>query len=122
MDEYGPARRYRRPLSHHSTWAAAPAQQSCRHGDDVQSGAETWQTWDTLVDDQRFRFAAEPEGFETQLRTLSTPFIHQPKSWQDAALAAFAIAADLELVTFDTGFRSFPGLRCRILSSEIGTK
>ena len=29
--------------------------------------------------------------------------------------AAFALSADAELVTFDTGFRSFAGLRYRIL-------
>ena len=30
-------------------------------------------------------------------------------------MAAFALATDVELVTFDTGFRSFAGLCCRIL-------
>lgn len=73
-------------------------------------------TWDALIADHRFRFAEEPEGFETQLRTLSAGFENHPKGWQEAYLAAFAIRADTELVTFDAGFRSFPGLRHRIMA------
>ena len=48
-------------------------------------------------------------------RALSASFAHQPKRSQDAYFAAFALAADAELVTFDTGFRSFAGLCCHIL-------
>jgi uncharacterized protein len=87
-------------------------------GADVQSGNEAWETWDALLADDRFRFADEPEGFEAEFRGLSTTFAHQPKRWQDAYLAAFALATDVELVTFDTGFRSFPSLRHRILTPE----
>ena len=87
-------------------------------GTDVQNGSEAWKTWDALLADHRFRFADEPDGFEAQFRGLTTPFAHHPKSWQDAYLAAFALATDVELVTFDTGFRSFPNLRHRILAPE----
>jgi predicted nucleic acid-binding protein len=83
----------------------------------MQSGTEVWETWDDLLADQRFRFADEPEDFEAQFRVLSSAFAHQPKRWQDAYLAAFALATDIEVVTFDTGFRSFPSLRRRILTS-----
>jgi len=86
-------------------------------GADVQTGIEVWETWDALLADQRFRFADEPEGFEARFRALSATFAHQPKRWQDAYLAAFALAADIEVVTFDAGFRSFPSLRHRILGS-----
>jgi len=89
-------------------------------GMDVQSGPEVWGTWDALLADRRFRFAEEPEGFGAQFRLLSTAFAHQPKRWQDACLAAFAIAANAELASFDTAFRSFPGLRHRIPGSETG--
>lgn len=87
-------------------------------GGDVQTGPEVWNTWNALLADGRFRFSDEPEGFEAELRSLTSAFTHQPKRWQDAALAAFAIASDAELVTFDTGFRTFPGLRYRILSPD----
>lgn len=87
-------------------------------GADVQNGREVWETWDALIGDARFRFADEPEGLELYLRSLSSSFASQPKRWQDAWLAAFALAVDAELVTFDKGFRSFPNLRYRILSLE----
>jgi predicted nucleic acid-binding protein len=35
--------------------------------------------------------------------------------WTDAYLAAFAITADIELVTFDQAFTQFKGLRSVIL-------
>jgi len=84
-------------------------------GTDVQSGTEAWQTWDALLADGRFRYADELEGLEAHLRLLTSALTYQPKRWQDACLAAFALAADMELVTFDAGFRSFPGLRHHIL-------
>ncbi|MGA3171827.1 MAG: TA system VapC family ribonuclease toxin [Chthoniobacteraceae bacterium] len=87
-------------------------------GADVQNGNAVWKTWDALLADHRFRFADEPEGFETHLRRLTARLGHQPKRWQDASLAALALAADAELVTFDAGFRSFSRLRCHVLESE----
>jgi predicted nucleic acid-binding protein len=85
-------------------------------GLDVQNGIEVWKTWDALLADDRFQFADEPEGFDAEFRVLSTALVHQPKRWQDAYLAAFALAADIELVTFDAAFRSFPGLRHSVLA------
>ena len=85
-------------------------------GPDVQNGSSAWTTWDALLADDRFRFADEPEGFEANFRLLSMPFGHQPKRWPDACLAAFALAMDVELATFDTGFRTFPGLRLGVLA------
>lgn len=38
--------------------------------------------------------------------------------WNDAYLAAFALAADFELITIDKGFSQFKNLRCKILSSQ----
>jgi len=87
-------------------------------GEDVQSGMEVWETWGALLVDQRFRFAGEPTGFDARFRALSATFARQPKRWQDAYLAAFALAMDIEVVTFDAGFRSFPNLRHRILASR----
>jgi predicted nucleic acid-binding protein len=37
-----------------------------------------------------------------------------PKLWNDAYLAAFALAAQLEVVSFDTGFAQFKGVKCLI--------
>jgi toxin-antitoxin system PIN domain toxin len=85
-------------------------------GADVQTGIEVWETWDALLADHRFRFADEPESFEAQFHVLTIAFAHHPKRWQDAYLAALALTMDVELVTFDTGFRCFPNLHHRILT------
>jgi hypothetical protein len=70
---------------------------------------------DAFLGDQRFRFDDEADGVEFHLRAPNASFVHQPKRWRDAYFAAFALTADAELVTFDSGFRSFAGLRYRIL-------
>lgn len=88
-------------------------------GVDVQSGSDAWTTWDALLADHRFRFVDEPAGFEAKFRFLSAAFGHQPKRWADACLAAFALAMDVELLTFDAGFRAFPGLHHHLLASEL---
>lgn len=84
-------------------------------GGNTLRGPEVWAAWDALVADRRFRFEEEPEGLARHFRALSLEITRQPNRWQDAYLAAFARAANLELVTFDTGFRSFPDLRLRLL-------
>jgi predicted nucleic acid-binding protein len=38
-----------------------------------------------------------------------------PNLWADAWLAALALSLDYELTTFDRGFRSFRGLRLKLL-------
>ncbi len=39
-----------------------------------------------------------------------------PNVWNDAYLAAFAMAGGYELVSFDKGFAQFSGLKCTILT------
>jgi uncharacterized protein len=76
---------------------------------------EAWRMYDDLFSDPRVVFAEEPEGVEplwrgyTQLRSFS------PKVWNDAYLAAFAEAADFEVVTFDRGFAQYQNVRLTIL-------
>ena len=81
------------------------------------STIECWRVYDTLMTDERFVFRPEPAGLERALQKLTRPHSFAPKLWQDAYLAAFAIAGGLQLVTFDQGFRSFVGLDCRVLSA-----
>ena len=49
-------------------------------------------------------------------RNLSSRVTASPKLWMDAYLAAFAIQANCESVTFDAGFRQFAGLRLELLA------
>ena len=41
-----------------------------------------------------------------------------PNVWTDAWLAALAISLDYEMTTFDRGFKSFRGLKLRLLQID----
>jgi uncharacterized protein len=75
-----------------------------------------WQVHDEMLSDSRFVFVEEPEGLDQIWRALSSQSIIAPHLWTDAYLAAFAAAARMQLVTFDRGFRHFPGVSVLILA------
>jgi toxin-antitoxin system PIN domain toxin len=76
---------------------------------------QAWRDYDTVMSDERFAYRSEPEDLETVLRRLMRGQHYAPKLWPDAYLAAFAIAAGLQFVTFDQGFRKFAGLQLELL-------
>jgi toxin-antitoxin system PIN domain toxin len=82
---------------------------------DVLSMSQAWQEYDALMLDPRIGFADEPPGLEYEWRRLTMLFQFSNKVWSDAFLAGMAIELNLELITFDAGFRNFPGLNCTIL-------
>lgn len=51
------------------------------------------------------------------LKPLALRDTASPKLWMDAWLAAFAICAGLQLVTFDRGFAQFAGLELLLLDA-----
>lgn len=72
--------------------------------------ADAWsvlQTWLTTGPVVRLH---EPEGCRARLTEMATAGLVTGRSWTDAYLAAFAIAARVRLVTFDAGFTCFSGL------------
>jgi len=77
---------------------------------------DAWGCYDQIFVDERVAFAEEPPGLQNSWRALTQQNRFSTNVWTDAYLAAFAIAADLELITFDKGFRQFKGLRHTILS------
>jgi len=85
---------------------------------DVCTTDGAWKLNDQLFGDSRFSLEAEPPTIEAELRRLTKGFPYSPKLWQDAYLAAFAVAADLSLVTFDQGFRKFRRLQSLVLTPE----
>ncbi len=87
-------------------------------GADVCGTDAAWKLNDQLLGDPRFTLEMEPPALEAALRQLTKGFPYSPKLWQDAYLAAFAVAADLPLVTFDQGFRKFRPLRSLVLSPD----
>jgi len=68
-----------------------------------------------MLGDERITLEDEPPAVAAEWRLLTDEESFSSKIWNDAFLAAFAKTAALELVTFDRGFRRYPGLRLRLL-------
>jgi uncharacterized protein len=83
---------------------------------DAVTLSEAWRMYDAFLGDPRVRFVREPAGLETLWRGYTQRRSFSPKVWNDAFLAAFARAADCELVSFDKGFTQYTDLKCTILS------
>ena len=75
-----------------------------------------WQKFDLYLGDTRVAYAEEPVGLESHWRAFTKSQLFSPQVWNDAYLAAFALAGQLELVTFDKGFKQYANLTCTILS------
>ncbi|MFZ4693941.1 MAG: TA system VapC family ribonuclease toxin [Verrucomicrobiia bacterium] len=83
--------------------------------EETLSPAEFWRGWDLMMEDDRFLRIEEPKGLEAAWRGVTVAIRKGQCSETDAYLAAFARAGGWGLVTFDRGFRRFPGLRVEIL-------
>ena len=75
-----------------------------------------WLGFDKLYNDPKVVFADEPQGIQPLWRGYSEHLSFSPKVWNDAFLAAFAVTADFDFITFDKGFTQYANLRCTILS------
>ena len=82
---------------------------------DVCTMVQAWEIYDEILEDDRFQFCSEPSALEQTLRQFTQSNRASSKLWQDAYLAAFAITAGLQMVTFDRGFKQFAELRKTIL-------
>ena len=65
--------------------------------------------------DPRVAYADEPEGIEERWRLFTKRQEFSPQVWNDAYLAAFAIVAQLELVTLDQGLSQYKPAVCTVL-------
>ena len=78
---------------------------------------EALAAWQQLADDPRsVHVEAEPPTHEHRFATLVTGREPTPNLWTDAWLAALALSLDYEMTTFDRGFRSFRGVRVKLLT------
>ena len=68
-------------------------------GKDAVTLPVAWQKFDIYMSDPRVAFAAEPDGIDGHWRGFTKNASFSPKVWNDAFLAAFALAASLEIVT-----------------------
>lgn len=77
--------------------------------------AQAWNAVQLLVDDPRVTPVEVPPSHSQLWHDNITRRQPTPDLWTDAWLAALAQACDIEMVTFDRGFRSFPKLKLRLL-------
>lgn len=71
---------------------------------------EAWITYQRFLAIPILRFMAEPSGLDDHFRALTTTGDFPHRLWTDAYLAAFCMAANCRLVSFDGDFQRFPGL------------
>ncbi len=78
---------------------------------------EAVQAWRQLQNDPRsLQIEAEPINHEARFVALISGREPTPNLWTDAWLAALAMSLDYEMATFDRGFKSFRGLKLRLLT------
>lgn len=87
------------------------------HGDALTM-ADAWRAYDTIFSDERVVYAEEPGEIEASWRSLTGGAAFSTNVWTDAYLAAFAQAADFELVTFDKGFAQYKNVRLTLLCRQ----
>jgi len=68
---------------------------------DMMNQEDAWKAYDRWFEDDRIGFADEAAGLDPIFRSLSGSRLAAPTDWADSYLAAFAIASQLSLVTFD---------------------
>jgi predicted nucleic acid-binding protein len=77
---------------------------------------EALQAWRQLADDPRsIHVDTVPAEHENRFVSLVSHCEPARNLWTDAWLAALALALDYEMTTFDRGFKSFKGLKVRLL-------
>lgn len=70
-------------------------------GADVLTQSEAWQVFDSILANPGNRMMDEPKGIDSLFRQFTDRKESSTKQWADGYLAAFAIAADVQIVTFD---------------------
>ncbi len=78
---------------------------------DTLSAEDAWGIYRAFLADPFHRFLVEPESMDAIFASLTCVKDLPHRLWTDAYLAAFALSAGLRLVSFDSDFARFPGLK-----------
>ena len=84
--------------------------------EEVMSPDRAWQAYRVLRSDRRIGYLPVPNDLAEAWDAFTEGWLSSPNLWTDAWLAALAMSLDYEITTFDRGFKSFRGLRLRLLS------
>jgi|SRR5437660_487156 len=83
---------------------------------DTLTRRQAWDVFDQFMADDRARFVSEPHGLEQIWMAFSKRDDKSHLLWTDDYLAAFAQAADMDLVTFERAFhKRYPSVRVTLL-------
>ena len=88
---------------------------SAAYGSKPDTNLKAWQTYASLLKDERIQLVDEPIEVERKWKELASIGTASPKLWMDAYLAAFAITGGYRLVTTDKAFKQFKGLSLLLL-------
>jgi len=85
---------------------------SQRHtfGGDPMTPAEAWENYRRWRARSEIELFADPPGIEEVIAEWCKAGLATARNWTDLYLAAFAVAGNFRLVTFDRDFGKFPGL------------
>jgi toxin-antitoxin system PIN domain toxin len=84
--------------------------------EEVMRPDDAWEAYRVLRLDRRIGYLAEPNELPETWQAFTEGPLSSPNLWTDAYLCAFAHAAGLTLVTFDTKIPAREGVNCLVLS------
>jgi toxin-antitoxin system PIN domain toxin len=82
----------------------------------AQTQAGAWATYDILIGRNDIMLVTEPPNFDFAFRELSRTGNRSPNAWNDAYLGALSKVLAMPVVTFDTVFRTMPGVDAVVLT------
>ncbi len=88
------------------------------YGSTALTNEAAWAVFDEIHSDGRVLMLSEPTDLDRLWVRFSRRPQSSPKLWMDAYLAAFSIAGNHRLVTFDRAFRQFEGLDLLLLGED----
>ncbi len=82
----------------------------------VKTQADAWKIYDALVERATVALVGEPFQLDRAFRELSNGGHRSPNAWNDAYLGAMSKALAMTFVTFDSVFRTMPGVDALVLT------
>jgi uncharacterized protein len=82
----------------------------------VKTQVDAWEIYDVLVERATVALVGEPFHLDRAFRELSQGGHRSPNAWNDAYLGAMSKVLAMTFVTFDSVFRTMPGVDAIVLT------